>query len=193
MKQKLRRGFRKEAEEYALEFRFELGLGKHAPLSAFELADHLEIPVWRLSKIDQMPDETIKYYSGIGSGDLSATTICDGTYREIVYNDSHHPNRQNSSVMHEIAHVLLGHPPKPPMMEDACRHFDPVAENEANQLGFTLLIPKPAALFAYENFSSLSEAATHFGVSRSLMEHRVRITDAIRWSHNRARGRQDAN
>lgn len=187
MARKLRRGFRKEAEEYALEFRSEMGLQKADPLSALQLANHLAIPVTKLSEVVGMPSEILNYYFGVGSDDFSATSLCEGSYREIVHNDSHHPNRQNSSVMHEIAHILLGHPPKPPLMEDACRHFDPMAEYEANQLAFTLLLPKPAALVAYERFSTTSEAAAFFGVSRAVVELRIRITDAARWSRNRAR------
>lgn len=185
MAAKLRRGFRKEAEEYAAEFRAELGLATVAPLSAVQLAVHLEIPVTKLSEVEGISSSVVQYYHGPGSDEFSATSLCDGSYREIVHNDSHHANRQNSSVMHEISHILLGHPPKPPLMEDSCRHFDPVAELEANQLAFTLLVPKPAALFAYERFSSTSEAAAFFGVSKAVMEHRIRITDVIRWAQNR--------
>lgn len=185
MAAKLRRGFRKEAEEYAAEFRTELGLTNVAPLSAIQLATHLEIPVTELSKVNGISSEVVRYYHGAGADEFSATSLCDGTYREIIHNDSHHPNRQNSSIMHEVSHILLGHPPKPPLMENSCRHFDPTAEFEANQLAFTLLVPKPAALFAYERFATTSEAAVFFGVSNAVMVHRIRITDVVRWAQNR--------
>lgn len=187
MPKKLRHGFRKEAEDYAIEFRQELGLGPATPLTAFQLAEHLEIPVIGLSKVTSMPPEIVDYYRGPGNSEFSATSLCDGTYREVIHNDFHHPNRQNSSVMHELAHIILGHPPKPPLMEDSCRHFDPVAEYEANQLGFTLLVPKKAALVAYEQFPSRAAAAAAFGVSVQVMELRIRITDAAGWARNRAR------
>lgn len=189
MAARLRRGFRKEAEGYAQEFRDELGLLPTAPMSAFQLAELLEIPVIGLSTIESMEPSIVSYYQGAGSEEFSATSICDGSYREIVHNDFHHPNRQNSNVMHEISHILLGHPPKPPLMEDNCRHFDPVAEFEANQLGFTLLVPKIAALHAVEKFVSRSAAAKHFGVSTAVLNLRIAITDAAGWARNRsARG-----
>ena len=52
---KLRRGFRKEAEEYAAEYRKELNLAEHDPLDPFDLAEHLLIPV-HIQKISPTRD-----------------------------------------------------------------------------------------------------------------------------------------
>ena len=188
-KAKLRRGFRKEAEEYAAEFREELGLKIIDPLCCRELAQHLAIPVWELSSHPNIPDEVKNYFRTDGRDDFSATTLVDGMRKEIIHNDSHHPNRQNSNVMHELSHILLGHPAKPPMMNDTCRNFDPVLEMEANELGFALLVPKDAALNAVENFAAVPEAAEYYGVSVSLLQYRIRITNAQRWAQNRAKYR----
>lgn len=186
-KSRLRRGFVKEAEEYALEYRQELEIARHAPLSGRELACHLDVNVTGISEHPAIPEEVKLYYSTNGSNEFSACTLPDGTYREIVHNDNHHPHRQNSNIMHELAHIILGHPPKPPLLADSCRNFDATAEKEANQLGFTLLIPKIAALHAYEKFVSLKSAGDFYGVSQSLLKHRIQITDIRRWSQNRAR------
>jgi Zn-dependent peptidase ImmA (M78 family) len=183
----LRRGFRKEAEEYAEEFRAELGLEPHSPLSALGLAAMLEIPVTALSEHPTIPVEIKAFFQGRGNSRFSATSLAKGCYREILHNDYQHPNRQNSNIMHELAHIILGHPPHSPMLDDGCRNFDPIAEQEANQLGFTMLIPKPAALFAVEAFRTRADAANYFGVSLPLLQHRIQITDAINWARNRAR------
>ncbi len=185
-KKRLRRGFRKEAEEYAEEFRFELNLEPHAPLCPCKLSNHLEIPVCKLSEHPSIPDDVKNYFLGPGSNYFSATVIPFGTYREIVHNDAHHLNRQNSNVMHEVAHIILGHPPSPPLIDDASRNYDSMLEYEANQLGFTLLVPKVAALSAIEDFDSLMLAADFYGVSVSLLTARIQISDAARWARNRA-------
>lgn len=182
---KLRRGFRKEAEEYAAEFREELDIDLRAPMNPLILAKHLCIPVIGLSAHPGIPDDVKRYFADYGQDRFSATTIADGTYREIIHNDHQHLNRQNSNITHEIAHILLGHPPKPPMISDSCRDFDPTLEKEANELGFTLLVPKLAALFAVEQYENLTVAAEYFGVSRSLLEYRIRITNARGWAKNR--------
>lgn len=182
---KLRRGFVKESEEYAVEFRQELGVPENGPLCPFALAKHLEIPVTPISTHPTIPDTVKLHFATTGQSSFSAVTIADGSFREVLHNDYQHPNRCASSIMHEIAHVVLGHPPKPPFLGDTCRSFDPVMEKEANELGFTLLVPKPAALFAVEAFHNRSAAAAHYGVSLALLDYRIRKTNAAGWAYNR--------
>lgn len=183
----LRRGFRKEAEEYSKEFRTELGLQEHEPLDPLRLAEHLCIPVGALSEHPAVPRDVKNHFRGIGNSDFSATTLAMGMFREIIHNDYQHENRQNSNITHEIAHIVLGHPPKPPMIEDTCRNFDAEMEKEASELGFALLVPKPAALFAIENFPELQSASRFYGVSHTLLQYRIRITNAMGWARNRAK------
>jgi Zn-dependent peptidase ImmA (M78 family) len=184
---KLRWGFVKESEEYAVEFRQELGLMEHDPICPFILAAHLEIPVGSISAHPTISNDVKRHFAGKGKSQFSAVTLTDGLYREILYNDYQHSNRHSSSIMHEIAHIVLGHPPKPPFLGDACRDFNPIMEKEANELGFTILVPKPAALFAVETFNDREAAAIHFGVSKVLLSYRIRKADAVRWSQNRRR------
>lgn len=187
MKTKLRRGFRKEAEEYSEEFREELGLEAHDPLDPRKLADHLEVPIHDLSAHPSIPDEVKTHFRGAGNSDFSATTIANGNYREIIHNDFQHPNRQASNIIHELSHIILGHPPRPPMNDNGHRSFDDKIEKEASELGFTLLIPKIAALYAIEAFRDLKSACEFYGVSLSLLQYRIRITNAHGWAENRAR------
>ena len=91
--------------------------------------------------------------------------------------------------MHELAHILLMHPARPPILESGCRHFDARMEKEANDLGWTILIPKLAALRAIERFPSLKHAADFYGVSIDLLEYRIRKSDARRWKANRDKRR----
>jgi Zn-dependent peptidase ImmA (M78 family) len=184
---RLRWGFKTEAEEYAEEFRTELELAIDGPLCPFRLASHLEIPVLSLSQLPDLPQKQLEYIQGTGQSEFSATTVNEGTYRLIVHNDSHHPYRQNSNVMHEIAHILLGHPPRPPVAGDGCRQFDPVLEKEANELGFALLIPKRAALRIIESRMGMELACATYGVSAQLLRYRISITNAKGWADNRRR------
>jgi Zn-dependent peptidase ImmA (M78 family) len=123
---------------------------------------------------------------------FSATTVAEGSFKLIVHNDFHHPFRQNSNVMHEIAHILLGHPPRPPLAGDKCRNFDAQSEYEANQLGFILLIPKLAALRIVESGMGNVAASQMYGVSSSVLIHRLNITDAKGWADNRRRMKMSA-
>ena len=181
----LRRGFRKEAEDYALEFREELGLEEYQPIDPFRLAEHLAVPVYALSEHPTIPLEIKRYFQGTGNSIFSATTLVDGIYNEIIYNDFQHLNRQRSNITHELAHIILGHPPKPTFLNGSCRNFDSLLETEASQLGCTLLVPKVAALYAIEEFTEIRDAAKHYGVSQDLLKYRIRITNAKEWAKNR--------
>ncbi|MDE0146284.1 MAG: ImmA/IrrE family metallo-endopeptidase [Nitrospira sp.] len=182
---RLRRGFRKEAEEYALEFREELGLEEQEPLNPFRLAEHLAVPIHALSEHPTIPRDIKRHFQEEGNSTFSAFTLVDGIYNEIIHNDSQHPNRQHSNISHELAHIILYHPPRPPLLNGSCRNFDPIREQEANELGFTLLVPNVAALYAIEGFSSLRDAAEYYGVSQDLLKYRIRITNAKAWAKNR--------
>lgn len=181
----LRRGFVKESEEYAIEFRQELGLAYNGAICPYALAMHLDIPVTGVSNHPAIADEVRTHLAGRGKSSFSAVTLADGAYREILHNDYQHPNRRASSIMHEIAHIVLGHPPKPPFVGDSCRSFDPVMEREANELAFAILVPKPAALFAVETFQTRESAAIYYGVSLKLLNYRIRKTDVERWACHR--------
>ncbi|MEZ6030411.1 MAG: ImmA/IrrE family metallo-endopeptidase [Hyphomonadaceae bacterium] len=186
-KSKLRRGFITQAEDMAAEFRSELGLSDSDPICPFALADHLAVPIRPILQDAGIPEEVRNYFSSEGQNKFSATTLFDGIYAEILLNDSHHRNRQHSSIVHELAHIILRHPARPPVREDGCRHFDPVLELEAKELGNIVLVPKPAALRAVENFVSHMEAARFFGVSPSLLTYRIRKSDAVRHAMARRR------
>ena len=185
---KLRRGFKKEAEEYAMEYRQELSLATDGALCPFKLAASLEIPVVPLSHLAGFELTSSDYRTG--ESEFHAATVPLGTYRMIVYNNARHPNRQRSDVMHEIAHIALGHPPHLPLTDGGCRNFSPALEYEAKELSCTLLIPKTAAKRIVSMGLSSREASTIYGASTELIEYRIRITDARGWYRNSIRARR---
>lgn len=188
---KLRRGFVKEANEYASEFREELNLHNSDPICPFVLCEYLQIPIIGLSQHPTIPNSVKSYFGSRGQDDFSATTLVDGNFKEIVHNDYHHPKRQNSNIVHELAHILLGHEARPPMLQDGCRNIDKTIEHEANELGWVILIPKIAAMRALEKFGSLSEAAEFYNVSLKLMTYRVRKSGAMGWFKNKSKYRRN--
>lgn len=179
-KAQLRRGFKTEAEEYALEFRAELGLKEHAPLCPRRLAKHLEIPVYPLSVLRETIPASVDLLLGSEQGAFSAITVFHGAHRTIIYNDAHSPARQTSDIAHELAHGILSHPPCPPLSDEGCRNFDPRLEAEAECLGPTLLVPRPAALRIAWRQLSIPEAALKYGVSEAVIQMRLNLTGALR-------------
>lgn len=188
---KLRHGFKTECENYSRELREELHLTPDAALHGSALAELLEVPVHALSRFPGVPDEIkMRYLTQKYCNEFSATVVRVEGRRHIIHNDFHSPVRQNSNIMHEVAHIVLRHPPTSPLNGAELRSYDSVVESEAKELSFALLVPKPAALVALEQFKSLSDAASHFGVSVGLLTYRIRITDAHGWAKNRARAKR---
>lgn len=176
---KLRRGFKKEAEERALELRNELGLSHYAPIDVFALAEWLAIPAVPLSALaEYVPDVHLAHFRDVESEVFSGVTIHHGVRRLILYNDAHADVRLNSTIAHELAHALLGHSPSPLADDDGKRNRNAEIEAEANWLSGAILVPQPAAMKIIFNNLSVSDAAVQYSVSESMIRYRLRVSGA---------------
>src|SRR5581483_186242 len=106
-----RRGFKSWCEETALNVRQHQHLASNAPLSAFVLARELRVSIITPSELKHLPEDACRRLIGVHSDSWSAITIPGKHHPLIVYNPSHSAARQNSDLMHELAHILLGHKP----------------------------------------------------------------------------------
>jgi Zn-dependent peptidase ImmA (M78 family) len=182
----LRRGFKSDANNIALEARAELGVPAHSSICPFSLAENLEIPVFTLeglASLDPSVREHTKLLAGRQRSAFSAITVFDGCRRCIIHNDRHAPVRRRSNVSHELAHALLMHPPHPPFCSAGSRIYKRELEEEANWMGPVLLVSNEAARWAMVQGISVTEAAKHFGVSEDLMEFRLRMSGARQIQH----------
>ncbi len=181
MADKLRRGFKAEAERMALSIRAELGLSATDPLDPLELAKHVEIPVISLLELRTYgaSTESISRLMLPRSG-FSALTICHGTCKLIVYNPRHPKTRQANSLVHEVCHPLLGHPPAPALGAGGCRYWDSESEAEADWQAAALLVPRDGAFALLRSGADFAEGAGHFGVSLALFRWRINKTGVAR-------------
>jgi len=170
----MRRGFKTEAYAIAREIRAELNLNALEPLDPWVLAEHLAIPVWRLSKYKEIL-QSVRLLSGPQQGAFSAMIAFVGSHRVVIHNDAHAVTRQRADIAHEIAHALLLHKPhivragKPP-------DFDQTQEEEASWLGSTLLVTE--CMSACRKNIPVSDAAAKMGASEELMRWRINTTGA---------------
>jgi Zn-dependent peptidase ImmA (M78 family) len=174
----LRRGFKTEAQLLAKSLRQELNVQIDAPLDPFALANHLEIPLIKLSEMRTAAPNAASWFSSSGQSDFSAVTVFEGFRRVIVYNDSHSPGRQSNDIAHELAHGILLHTPGPAMDAYGCRHWNEDMENEADWLAGVLLISDDAAIHIVRMRMDASLAIREYGVSRPLLEWRLRMSGA---------------
>lgn len=174
----LRRGFKTEANQYAREFRQELGLEPHAPLCPWNLAEYLAIDVLKLSAFREHVPHAVHQLMHVDRESFSAGTVFCGLKRLIVFNDSHLRGRQASDIIHELSHAILGHPPSVPFNDYGCRNFNKEIEEEANWLGPALLVSEESALHIVRQRMSETLAAQHYGCTTSVIRFRLNITGA---------------
>ncbi|MHB8294317.1 MAG: ImmA/IrrE family metallo-endopeptidase [Acidimicrobiales bacterium] len=173
-----RRGFKSEANATAGEVRAELGLKALDRLDPSALANHLEVPIVRLSDYARDAPFALRYFGEVEVEAFSAGTVFDGPRRTIVHNDSHSPARQASNLTHELSHALLLHAPTPALDHRGCRLWNQNIEDEAQWLTGALLVTEDAALWITRSGMSSAGAASHFGVSEQMINYRLNVTGA---------------
>jgi hypothetical protein len=188
MTDELRRGFKTDAERIAQLVRRDLGLGPLDRLDCVALAEEWGIPIVSLGELreDGASQSSIKRLMSDDAG-FSATTICLGSRRLIVYNPRHGAGRRANSLAHEVSHMILEHEPAPAIGIGGCRHWNPEEEAEADWLGGVLLVPRDCALAWMLSNGDIEEGARHFGVSVDLFRWRVNHTGVMRQVQARRR------
>lgn len=178
---KYKRGFKKWADDEAGRLRKELGLSAFSPLCAFKLCEHLDIPVWQPNQVGGLTPEQLKILLQSSSNHWSAATIPLSTDQHlIIHNPNHSPARQQSNLMHEVAHILCGHEVseerKSTGLSGFLRNHDEEQENEAEWLGACLQLPRPALLWALKRRMKLDQIAEHFSASVEMVRYRINVT-----------------
>jgi hypothetical protein len=186
----LERGFKSWCERVAAAMRVELEIASHAPLSARQLAEHLGIEIITLHDIHGLPAEVLRQLCEVDPYGWSAVSFTvDGT-TTIVSNSQNSSGRQSSDIMHELSHVILEHEPSQLILSErgefAMRSFHSKQEDEANWLGWTLLLPRVALMHCKANRKTASEISAEYDVSQKLVAYRRGVTgvdlQASRWT-----------
>jgi len=186
----LRWGFKAEANAIARTLRLELGLSVSAPLDPWRLAQHLAIPVAKLSSMRGVAESAVLQFMRTDPEAFSAVTVFHGAKRMIVVNDAHARSRQASDVAHELAHSLLWHEPTAGFDEDGVRQWNGEQEEEAQWLAGALLISEEAALSIVRRELSLPDAAKLYGTSVDMVRGRINVTAARKRAELAPRHRQ---
>ena len=183
----LRRGFKTEATALAREVREELDLEPYDRLDPHKLAQHLDVPVLRLSNL-VATCSSADHFLIIEPETFSAATVFEGRRRMVVHNDSHSEARQNSDLSHELSHGLLLHPPISALdATTGCRNWNSTHEDEANWLAGALLVTPEMALAAARGHFTIRQARLRLGVSSKMLQWRMNITGAtVRVNRERA-------
>jgi Zn-dependent peptidase ImmA (M78 family) len=175
----LKRGFKAKAEKLAQEYRDKMSLHVCSPLCAFKLAEHLQISVYSAIEFLSSSDE-IERLSNENFGWSALTMVTRANNRIIIHNPYHSKARQQSDIMHEIAHVICEHKHILPQYDFeiplGMRTFDEVQEEEAICLGSTLQITRPGLLWALKRNYTIEQIADHFNSSVEMATYRTQIS-----------------
>jgi Zn-dependent peptidase ImmA (M78 family) len=176
----LRRGFLAEAEREAKGIRAELGLGPVEPVDVFQIAKHLGI---RVIAADELIDlARLHDLERLQAFAFSACTFdIDGT-KVIVVNPLRTRARSASDVAHELAHLLLNHQlDEIRFIADVpFRTCRPDQEEEATNLGGTLVLPRPLLLSAVRRGLDQQAIATQYEVTIEMARFRINRTGVRR-------------
>ncbi|GGD11382.1 ImmA/IrrE family metallo-endopeptidase [Hyunsoonleella pacifica] len=187
-KPKLRRGFKTWSDKKSVECRKWLGLSAVAPLCGFELCENLKIPVLTPKDVKGQNPILLENLLGEGSNIWSAATIPLGNNKFwIIHNDTHSSPRQQSNLMHELAHIICEHKVDESKLKlglsGFLRDFDEEQENEAEWLGACLQLPRPALLWALKKGMSQKDIANYFNASEEMTRYRINVTGVMSQLH----------
>lgn len=175
----LPRGFKANAEKISLEYRQNMGLKAHDHLCGFELARHLNISVFPASDFFEDPI-ILQNLVGTPTQDMGWSALTMMTEKGntiIIHNHIHSPQRQQSNLMHELAHIICEHKEdtsRPNLnLPFFMRSFDPQQEAEAICLGACLQVPRAGLLWAYRKGMKGADISSHFNASVQMVTFRT--------------------
>ena len=187
----MQRGFKARCEEMANSLRAELGLREVDPLLPEQLASYLDVSIWPVTELG-LGEGDLKQLLEVDQDSWSAITVSSSGREAVITNPSHRAGRFSSDVMHELAHLLLGHEPTTVYVigEEgfALREFDQPKEEEADWLAGALLLPRGALLAIVNQNADYGTVCRKYGVSRQMLNFRIRIT-AVKQQITRRRQR----
>jgi len=190
----LERGFKSWCERTAAAMRLELELAAHAPLPPQRLADHLGIKIIIPQDIPNLPSHVLHQLTVVDPRGWSAASFEVNGVATIIRNPSNSAGRQASDIMHELSHVILNHEPSQLILSEtteiAMRSFNAKQEDEANWLGWALLLPRVALTHCARRRLDSKAIAAEYSVSETLVIFRQRVT-GVELQHSRRRSVQN--
>jgi IrrE N-terminal-like domain len=179
---------RKQFELRALGLRDFAGVKGEQPLDPFALAEFAKLLVVDFESIEGLSAESRAHLLGEAadewSGGACARPLPNG-WKLVILNPAHGQQRNRATLMEEVAHVFLGHTPnrlaiiskKPAGANDtAARDYNHDDEEAAYAVGAAALVPYTALRRFVVQGRNAAQIAHHFGVSRQLVEYRIKVT-----------------
>lgn len=179
--------FKKDAEAWSVDIRQQLGLASHVACPARCVAELYGVSVTPVQSLpglvetdlsDLFPDQQavtqkIKWLLRADQK-FSAVVAIVREYKMVLYNADHSAARQESDIMHELAHIICEHPGDCLQLnaDIALRQYNTQYEEEAKWLGATLQIPEQGLFQLVRNGHSNQAIAEIYGASVDMVTFR---------------------
>ena len=142
-----------------------------------DLADCFDVEVIYPRNIPDLAEKDLKHLLYHDPKSWSALTVSIGDYSLIISNSQNSVARQESDIMHEMAHIICGHNPIKlqtlPGFPFPFREYRKKDEEEAEWLGACLQIPRNGLLAVMRRGLSKDEQiAEHFVASLEMVRFR---------------------
>lgn len=179
-----RRGFKSQCERRSVEFRRQLGIQPEEALCADDLARTLDVTVWSTSDVAALSEDNLAILNDDSDDSWAALTLRIGTKNLVVHKITPSIGRRNAVIMHELAHIVLGHE-----LSEACiledgslvpGNFSQEQEDEADWLAGALLLPRPALMSIRKRYLSDQEACSQYIVSKAMLMWRLTMSSLRR-------------
>lgn len=180
-KAKFYHGFKQDAERITLQYRQLLKLESHAPLPAKLLAKYVGVDLKTPSDIPGLREDALQDLYGEGSDSWSGITL-PTKYNGVVviFNPKESKARRESTLMHEMSHIILNHKPSvigsTKAVSIPLRNYDPIQENEASWLGSCLQLPRDMLLWCCKNKMDREEIARYANASIKMTQFRLNVS-----------------
>ena len=177
----LERGFKAWAERTATSVRRELELSPTQILDPYRFAEFLGVRLInpRDDLVGLEPNVLTQLLEEDPWG-WSAATLQVADKMIVIFNPRKSRGRQTSDIVHELAHIMLGHEPAQVIFSEdgqiATRTFDRKQEDEANWLGWAILLPREALVAARRSRMLNAQIAEAYGVTERLVGYRIQMT-----------------
>jgi Zn-dependent peptidase ImmA (M78 family) len=175
----VRHGFKARSERISLEARQALGIASIAPLDPYAYAQHKGVRILDFHALSLSP-AAIQQLLVNDNESWSGMTLREGEITAILINPSHAPERQRSTLMHELAHFVLNHVPAHVDLSPTglllLSEYSEDDESEADWLSGALLLPRDALMHYRKKGYTNQQIAAVYGVSMQMCEWRVRMT-----------------
>lgn len=176
----MKRGFKSWCETIATKYRKELDLKNSDQLDPIVLAKYLKIPLLTPTEINGIDSETTRQLLITDQSSWSAVAIAINNSYLVIYNPSHSSGRKANNIMHELAHIIIGHKPNQTFFSSETglflRYFEQEQEEEADWLAATLLLPREALILAKRQQQDIHQISEKFCVSPQLVTMRLNIS-----------------